>query len=442
MKKILTFIFLSAVSICSFAQEIKQTTLVWEKTGDMNVSRMDHSLVPAGDGKFMAVGGHTSGFSTESSAEIYEDGQWRLIEYPSVAHDTGSSIVLPDGRSLIFGGHKGSWGTNGGNDVVDVFNPATESFTSAPTMLSGRAMCKGLCIANEVFIFGDYWASYWGQTPPAIDRWRINDDGTFSPLNNVAGIPHHSQRYPWAGLRSDNKGFVIIDSYSSSNVNFVDVVSINGEDATLTTREMDIFSQLQPFYATMRPDQYDLGDGRFIMTCLEDNNPVLVLFNVNNLTAENILDIPTDFDGIHYRYYLPIVNKQRKEAYLIACEASDDEYSYAIITVGCSGDSFTVKEVSIAGGFSVGNRMAGYALMTDGRILMTGGSTLSNFDAHADCFIFTPNSEIAAGIKGVENDGAEPEAFYDLAGRRISNLSKGLNIIKSTDGNVNKVYIK
>ena len=448
MKKIFTLFILFSISLCMTAQEIKQTDLIYERMGDLNIARMDHALVPAGDGKFMAVGGHTTGFSVERSAEVYENGTWHQITSPSTAHDTGGNVVLPDGRSLVFGGHRGDWGTDGGNNVVDIFNPATKSFSVGPAMLTGRAMCKGLCINNEVYIFGDYWASYYGRNAAAIDRWRINEDGSFTQLP-VTGRPHHSQCYPYAGVRSDKKGFVTIDDaqLSGSYNKYVDEVKIDEEYATLTTHEVALFEEIRPVSVPLRPEQYDMGDGRFLMTCWEENpsegyKGSLVVFNVDNITAEKVLDLPKDIDGVRFYAYAPIYNKQRNEAYLIGCQPNDEKYLYVIVTVDCSGSQFAIKEISKADGLPVGFQMAGFALLPDGRIMQVGGSSRDNFDAHKYTFIFTPNSEIAMNIQGVNNDNPTPTAYYDISGRRLNQPTKGINIIKMQDGKNKKVLIK
>ena len=48
---------------------------------------------------------------------------------------------------------------------------------------------------------------------------------------------------------------------------YVDEIKIDGDEATLTTHEFPIFEELRPVSVTLRPEQYDMGDGRFLMTC-------------------------------------------------------------------------------------------------------------------------------------------------------------------------------
>ncbi|MGM9833016.1 MAG: hypothetical protein ACI31A_04935 [Candidatus Limisoma sp.] len=49
----------------------------------------------------------------------------------------------------------------------------------------------------------------------------------------------------------------------------------------------------------------------------------------------------------------------------------------------------------------------------------------------------TPNGEGA--VSSIESDSAQPTAIYDISGRRINDYCNGVNIIKYTDGKVQKV---
>ena len=53
------------------------------------------------------------------------------------------------------------------------------------------------------------------------------------------------------------------------------------------------------------------------------------------------------------------------------------------------------------------------------------------------------NSGDYTPIEGIEeNNVVAPVAIYNLAGSRVNNLTKGINIVKMSDGSVKKVLVK
>ena len=63
---------------------------------------------------------------------------------------------------------------------------------------------------------------------------------------------------------------------------------------------------------------------------------------------------------------------------------------------------------------------------------------------YSETHVYTLNiKNVASGIDNVENtENAAPAAIYNAAGQRVSNMTKGLNIVKMNNGNVKKVLKK
>lgn len=63
---------------------------------------------------------------------------------------------------------------------------------------------------------------------------------------------------------------------------------------------------------------------------------------------------------------------------------------------------------------------------------------------YSETHVYTLNiKNVASGIDNVENTAnAAPAAIYNAAGQRVSNMTKGLNIVKMNNGNVKKVLKK
>ena len=85
MKGISTLLLTSVAFLCmqpvSAQTEIKISKLQWEQLADMNVARMGHRILPSGN-DFVVIGGHTTGFAREQSAEIFKDAplRWKTDE--------------------------------------------------------------------------------------------------------------------------------------------------------------------------------------------------------------------------------------------------------------------------------------------------------------------------------------------------------------------------
>jgi len=81
------------------------------------------------------------------------------------------------------------------------------------------------------------------------------------------------------------------------------------------------------------------------------------------------------------------------------------------------------------------------------QVVTVGIKTIGTMDARwfgYDNFVLTLVEDPVTAIEGVEDNKAvaTPVAIYNLAGSRINNISKGINIIKMSDGSVKKVLVK
>jgi len=444
MKKLFTLFGLLTLVLGVMAQgDFKVTTLQFEQLPDMNHARMSHVIFPSGDG-FVVIGGHTTGFGRESSAEIFENGAWRELPTPHYVHDGAGSAVLDDGRVLIFGGHNGWGGTGGGNAGIDVYNPSTQTFSDGGQMASGKAFAKGVVLDGKVYISGDYWAAYRGSSPHPVEVWQGLGTTT------LPGTPAYSYTYHYVCPKSDGSAFLMVDNaggfyyYGSGyDPTLLDKVSIT--DGVTNPVHVTLFNTWHPMGVTdaVRTPDYAIGDGRYLIVCShnEEKRWAVVMLDADAEEATLLCELPTVVNETRIEWASDLlVNTARKEAYVITA-GQNDGYTYYIATIDY--EQGVLKEISCAGGFDFRFGNAALALMSDGRILCTGGSetSMSNFDAHAHVFAFVPNSGIAGNISTTSAASPQHAAYYDLLGHPSSPASRGILIVRNADGSARKIFV-
>ncbi len=398
------------------AQGYNVTELGWEKLADMNTARMAHRIFPSGS-NFVVVGGHTTGFVREQSAEIYKDGAWQNVTSgPSVPHDIAGSVTLADGRTLVFGGVAGNMGTGGGTMPIDIYDRATESFSSGGNMSIGRTMCNGVLVGDNVFIMGNYMGS-----ATTVDVW---SNGSISALE---GSLSKSDNYPYLLPKSDNTAFLVVgnaarDDYYSS------VDKVNASTGVITQITMDVFSQWKPLWPGEGADtpDFSIGNGRYLLLCQSTSNSYafgIVLVDADAETAQLLVTLPNQVlnQTVNWSGYL-ITNPAKGEAYAIkSVEVIDDSYTYYIATIDYSNGA--IKEIATAKELPVSGVYSGFAILSDGRILLTGGSKTgrSNYDAHKMVLALTPNGgTIITSINAIRTKERTPDLFkYFQDGRLV-----------------------
>ena len=108
-------------------------------TGALKIGRGAFSTTLLMDGRVLVVGGFNASLQQEISAEIYDpvSGGWSLTKL-NYNHGSGHSATLMlDGRVLVAGGCVGD-GLTGISDRVELFDPATNSWTEVSAMSHPR----------------------------------------------------------------------------------------------------------------------------------------------------------------------------------------------------------------------------------------------------------------------------------------------------------------
>ncbi len=103
----------------------------------MNSPRSSYAATLLQDGRVLVTGGTTSGGGITNSAEIYDPSAdvWTLVSAVMVDARSGhTASLLQDGRVLLAGGQN----SGGAVSSLEIFDPATSSFSGAGVMSSPR----------------------------------------------------------------------------------------------------------------------------------------------------------------------------------------------------------------------------------------------------------------------------------------------------------------
>ena len=169
-----------------------------------------------------------------------------------------------------------------------------------------------------------------------------------------------------------------------------------------------------------------------------DTKAILVTFSTNAQPGVGSTDANTPdelwIDDMSLVYYsqLSSISVQGQEV----ASFNKDTYEYNLT---CNGE-ISADDIKVAA--------TGRQALVDKKVEKTAEgykATVSVTAAdYSETHVYTLNiKNVASGIDNVENTAnAAPAAIYNAAGQRVSNMTKGLNIVKMNNGNVKKVLKK
>ncbi len=173
------------------AEIFDPATGTFSPTGDMTVTRFNHTAIALNDGRVLVVGGNG-----RNSAEVYDPtaGTFSAVGDMEVAHGLGHRAVkLLDGRVLVVGGD--STINIQPSAVVEIFDPATNEFTRVADMSTERMLHFVLLIETDGSVLvggglndaGDLLASA-ERYIPASNIWEPAPDMPVATAEQVAAF--------------------------------------------------------------------------------------------------------------------------------------------------------------------------------------------------------------------------------------------------------------
>ncbi|MGH9870399.1 MAG: S8 family serine peptidase [Candidatus Polarisedimenticolia bacterium] len=144
--------------VLASAEIFNPATGTWSFTDSMNVGREFAQATALADGRVLVTGGRRADATILSSAEIYDPatGHFSLVGPMAGARMHYTMTMIPGGRVLIAGGASALGGVpTPTSPSAELFDPATDSFTTVASMLTPRMLHIASPLANgHVLIAG------------------------------------------------------------------------------------------------------------------------------------------------------------------------------------------------------------------------------------------------------------------------------------------------
>jgi len=171
--KITVLVFVAGLVVITATPALASGT--FQKTGSMNVARMDHTATLLANGEVLVAGGVISG----ASAELYNPstGTWSFTGSMTTARFNHQAVLLQNGEVLVAGGGSVS------NPLAsaELYDPSTGVWTATGSMNTARSNFSLTLLTNgQVLAVQGTSAELYN---PATGTWTV----TGSPTSPVAG---------------------------------------------------------------------------------------------------------------------------------------------------------------------------------------------------------------------------------------------------------------
>ena len=182
----------------------------WEKLADIPTGRSYSSACEV-NGKIYVIGGSATDKSCMNVMEVYDPktNTWDISIAPMPTSRTDFCAAVVNGKIYVIGGTKGHTISGGELDVVEVYNPLTDTWeTKTPMLVARRASACGV-IGNKIYVAGGSPTSWWGSNTnkldvydPATDTWDITKADMLKSLFGPTGAVLGDKFYLIGGLHS------------------------------------------------------------------------------------------------------------------------------------------------------------------------------------------------------------------------------------------------
>jgi hypothetical protein len=129
----------------------------FKPTGNLVIERAGNTATLLADGRVLIAGGEDRQENAIANAEIYDPATGKFTATGSMAEPRGAhtATALKDGRVLILGGGSGHYPSQNVYRSAELFDPATEKFSSAGEMSVGRHKHAAILLhSGKVLIVG------------------------------------------------------------------------------------------------------------------------------------------------------------------------------------------------------------------------------------------------------------------------------------------------
>ena len=354
---------------------------------DMLLPRSDFAFFSAGN-HYVAVGGHTTGFSVTQTAEYFDGEAWHELT-PNYTHDMGFSVKLPSGKVMIGAGCSSGSGV-GQSAGVDIYDPATKTFSAGPSLTSERALTHAAMVGGDVVVSGNWYA---GDSIEAL----ADGAESFAEKRNVS----EGRNRPYI-LQCSADDAMIFGAYSTSGgspSNSGTVDFYKGGESFLPA----IFENYKPLgtHDNFHAEDARIADYSYLIPVGKTNSSgyssEVKLAYVNGTDFSLLktdVEIPVERDGevIYYLGYV-FVDRARKVAFLPASNLEGSNTVFYILRVD--------YEAALSGGvaqltmycsepLSYMSPAPAMFFTSDGSIVAAGGISNSNYSPYNGVCAFKP----------------------------------------------------
>ena len=188
-------------------------TNLWSPTGDLTAPRAFATATVLPNGKVLVVGGGDNSFL--SSAELYDPitGSWSPAGTMSVARGFHTATLLSDGRVLVAAGASLASGTLTLRSGVEIYDPATGSWTATGSLNTARVFHTATLLPNDkVLVTGgsDFTSVIYRSTElydPSTGQWSETGKLTTSRISHTATLLPNGRVLAVAGFNNEPVNF-------------------------------------------------------------------------------------------------------------------------------------------------------------------------------------------------------------------------------------------
>lgn len=364
---------------------VRYQSLAVERLPDLPKPLTGHVVLPLGDG-FMVAGGHTTGFVPVQEAYIWRAGAWTTAPmlYP---HDTPFALTMKDGRIVIGGGYSESFGI-GQTWGVESYDPATGKFSPEPIMNFKRAHATAVELSGgKLIISGNWYAA------DATERYVFDDyDRESRPSSDTLSYPYV--------LRCDVDNALVFGS-RDGKYNLKDCSIVRRWDGD--SLAVPLLKQWHPYsfinHGPVAGEGFigDMSTGHFsylihAKAILEQHSAILKVSGEIFSLLETESPIPSEgpWGRIEYNGYLQ-VDRQKKMAWLLGVDDERRVYLAAVDYEAALGGTPAPLAMYFTEPLEDVGQSPTSRLLPDGRMVIAGGISDSNYEPHAATYIFSVN---------------------------------------------------
>lgn len=422
---------LSATSICLgillFAAQMcgaASSGMTMDSGPVMQINRMGHYTATLPDGRAVLFGGHGTNFVSLGTAEIFTQSAYSFELYSmNYVHDAPAFARLADGKYLIAGGAD-NLGVAPGFPTAEIFNPADNSFTpTTSTMNHGRMTCGAATLKDSTVLIAGGW---YDNTSATYGEVYDHTTGTFA----ATGALNTPRSWPLVVPTDDGKAVMFAGEgiYGTAIKQLVELY--NPSDKSFTVLDSNVFGTdtgwtvgAQVYY-DRSTDQQKLRGGSYLF--FADSAYEYQLFTFDP-AAKTFQKVGAPIFDSSFSLTAPIVDSLRNRAYIIKELWGAGGVQTAQVQIACiivNTNNWTIKEPNGWDTFpqSYFPTYAGFNVLSDGNILMSGGDNQlgyqTNFSPIDSTRILVPDTSIATGLRFVRpaSPSAGPYSFRTVAG--------------------------